>query len=497
MMHQALLVPEVLLEIFTYVHTRPSTTRKLPQIYAHVNRKPFIQITSTLAALARTCKIFHEPAMDLLWSEIHGLAPLLGCVTRLHPLIYCKGMTWLDELPSWVEGIEPLSAHEARQFLRHSSRIRTLNIQTTHHHFLSVIPAEPCVFPRLRSLSLTTTFLNLFLPQTLHQYHLFSVDEGLQSFVTRCIALEHLDIHTDRQGYHNSASQLSDRIRWCRRLVTLSCPMLDWEALKHLSYLPTLLKLEIFQVYDDPLLSNRDIVTLSFLNVTSLSLSFRPLDMDGVDTITVIQHSQFPSLKEFEFEADYLTFEEAERLFHALSHCQADQTLEKINIYLCDENLREPQDKESLTPIPHFLCFTQLRTLQLIFHDSHISLDNDMILQAMSSWPHIRTLEIRDSGVPSSEVSLRGLFTALGLCPQLHTLQVPINIAIIDIDPDAEPIQHTSLRSLTLQTSAEFEIADAETLALARIISAWLPCVDRVQSMYGILNEVNEHLSNL
>ncbi|KAG2108061.1 uncharacterized protein F5147DRAFT_696536, partial [Suillus discolor] len=52
-MHQALLVPEVLLEIFAYVNTIPYT-----------------QITSTqklLAALARTCKIFHEPAMDLLW----------------------------------------------------------------------------------------------------------------------------------------------------------------------------------------------------------------------------------------------------------------------------------------------------------------------------------------------------------------------------------------------------------------------------------------------
>ncbi|KAG2096343.1 uncharacterized protein F5147DRAFT_551628, partial [Suillus discolor] len=64
-MHQALLVPDILLEIFAYVNTIPST-----------------QTTSTqklLAALARTCKIFYEPAMDLLWTEIHGLEPLLGC----------------------------------------------------------------------------------------------------------------------------------------------------------------------------------------------------------------------------------------------------------------------------------------------------------------------------------------------------------------------------------------------------------------------------------
>ncbi|KAG1815820.1 hypothetical protein EV424DRAFT_1325217 [Suillus variegatus] len=74
-MHQALLVPEVLLEIFAYVPpTQTTSTRKV------------------LAALARTCKIFHEPAMDLLWTKIDGLEPLLGCVARLHPLIYHSGI---------------------------------------------------------------------------------------------------------------------------------------------------------------------------------------------------------------------------------------------------------------------------------------------------------------------------------------------------------------------------------------------------------------------
>ncbi|KAG1842317.1 hypothetical protein C8R48DRAFT_737857, partial [Suillus tomentosus] len=79
-----------------------------------------------------------------------------------------------------------------------------------------------------------------------------------------------------------------------------------------------------------------------------------------------------------------------------------------------------------------------------------------MLLQAMSTWPHIRTLAIRDSG-RSSKITLRELFTALGLCPQLHELGFPVNLAIIDIDPDAEPIQHTSLRSLDLESS-EFQI---------------------------------------
>ncbi|KAG1807549.1 hypothetical protein EV424DRAFT_232878, partial [Suillus variegatus] len=165
----------------------------------YANIIPSTETTSAqklLAALARTCKIFHEPAMDLLWTEIHGLEPLLGCVARLHPLIYHNGTRWDDSDKPWAKGVEPLSAHEAHQFLRHSSRIRTLDIQSDHPHLLFVIPTEACVFPRLKSLSLSTTYLNLFLPHMLHRCHLLSIDKGLQSFVTRCIALEHLCIYT-------------------------------------------------------------------------------------------------------------------------------------------------------------------------------------------------------------------------------------------------------------------------------------------------------------
>ncbi|KAG2091809.1 uncharacterized protein F5147DRAFT_822780 [Suillus discolor] len=263
--------------------------------------------------------------------------------------------------------------------------------------------------------------------------------------------------------------------------------MLGWETWKHLSHLPTLLKLEIDRGYEDPpSLSNRDIVNLSFLNITSLS--FRQL-YNSANIITVMQHSQFPSLKEFKFRANYLSLEEAEQLFHALSHCKACRTLEEIIICCLEAEL---QSHEFLTPTPHFLCFTQLQTLQLMFTDFCISLDNDMLLQAMSIWPHIRTLEIDylDAYIFSSEVTLHGLFTALSLCPHLHRLKIPINIATIDVDPDAEPIQHTSLRSLELETSSE--IADPETLA--GIISAWLPCIYRVQNLGVDWDEVNMDL---
>ena len=37
--------------------------------------------TSTLAVLARTCRLFSEPALDVLWSHLPSIGPLL----RLFP----------------------------------------------------------------------------------------------------------------------------------------------------------------------------------------------------------------------------------------------------------------------------------------------------------------------------------------------------------------------------------------------------------------------------
>jgi hypothetical protein len=91
-MHQALLVPEVLLEIFAHVNDTESCST-------------LISSQKHLAALAETCKTFYEPAMEFLWAEINELEPLLGCVTRLHPLVYRSGIEVSARLCSFLFGL--------------------------------------------------------------------------------------------------------------------------------------------------------------------------------------------------------------------------------------------------------------------------------------------------------------------------------------------------------------------------------------------------------
>ncbi|KAG8213563.1 hypothetical protein J3R82DRAFT_10217 [Butyriboletus roseoflavus] len=69
-MHLALYLPEILYNIFG--HVAPVENWEWAQ-----ERLPH---TSDLAALARTCQAFKEPALDVLWSELPDLSALARCV---------------------------------------------------------------------------------------------------------------------------------------------------------------------------------------------------------------------------------------------------------------------------------------------------------------------------------------------------------------------------------------------------------------------------------
>ncbi|KAG1839282.1 hypothetical protein C8R48DRAFT_782131 [Suillus tomentosus] len=488
-MHRALLISEVLSEIFSHVNENRSlqTGKKL----------------LSLEALARTCKAFHEPAMDLLWADLYGIIPLLGCVPRLHQLIYHTG----SKLPSldWSKGVDPLSEHEAHRFLHHAARVRSLHISCSADlHLFAILPIETCMFPKLLSLAfivrrLQHKYLYIFLSPTLRRCVLSVINPDFKSFATRCVALEHLSLKIpewERQSADNR-TLLSDSVRLCKRLVTLSCLPLDWAAWKHLSDLPSLLKVSVCEPRSASRWSlDRDIVNFAhFLNVTTLSFDVNM----AAYAITVMQHSEFPSLREFEVVADVLPCAEAEQLFRALSQCKANQTLEHISIAARFSKVEEPLF-DSSAAVTQLLCFTHLRTVQLDLHHC-IHIDNDLLLEVVSSWPHIRSLKLVDTKMPPT-VTFRGLLAALRLCPHLHTLHILMDAVNIDIDPAAESFQHTTLHNLDLSQS---DIEDAETVA--RIIFSVFPCIDRIPTQRDCWNapvgfykkwaEVNKHLGYL
>lgn len=301
--------------------------------------------------------------------------------------------------------------------------------------------------------------------------------------IPRCPALEGLDIVT--MGTVAQAPHLSETIRSCKALVRLQCPPLNSAAWKHLSTVPTLLNVSIYQESFSGSLSRLDTHNLSFstfLNVTTLRFRLVPI----TDIIAVIQHSEFLSLKEFELVDHILPGAELLPLLRALSQCKACNTLENIAIYDDDPEVDEPS-ANSFAVTRELLCFTQLRSLRLYVGCS-TNPDNVSLFEAMSSWPQIRSLSLSDPHRRPPQVTFRGLFAALSQYLHLHALHVEIDAANIDIDPKAESFQHTSLKSIGYYSSPA---ANAE--AVARIIFIMLPNV-QLADTWG---DVNTHLQSL
>ncbi|KAG1748069.1 hypothetical protein EDB19DRAFT_239404 [Suillus lakei] len=485
-MHPALLLFEVLLEIFSHLYQLPGVSSGLP----HSRWRPEALRVSrkSLAALARTCKTFHEPAMTLLWADLDGIIPLLGCVPRLYPFLGSK--RWQD-LP---EGIEPLSEHEARQFMRHAARVRALHMTTSQHFFLLTVldATETCLFPKLWSLSLSrmvpdARHVQFLLSPALRRLSVSTLSLDIKSIVARSAALEDLFINMSHRSTADELSLVSDIIRSCtERLVNLTCRApLDWAAWKHLSNIPTLLTVVIEGWFLSPL--NHRLKFAPFLKLTALSLA-----LTATEIITVMRHSEFPSLQSFTMHVRSWTRAEAEQFFRALSQCKACPTLKHIKI---DSNVESWPDEQlgmSLTIIRQFLCFTQLQTLRLHVHHA-IYLDDDLFVEAMSSWPHIRSLIlIGHPHLRQPTVTFRGLFAALHFCPHLRALQVMIDTSTsTDIGPAAEPFQHTSLQILRVGTSS---VVEAEAEAVARMIFCMLPRVEQVADPKWAWHQVNRHL---
>ncbi|KAG1873177.1 hypothetical protein F4604DRAFT_777250 [Suillus subluteus] len=462
-MHQALFVCEILLNIFSHVDQSLSS----PYCPKSLARK-------SLAAHAITCKHFHELAMDFLWADLDVIVPLLGCVTRLNPIIYQNSKIYI-----WSsQDIEPLSEHEARQFLRHTARVRSLHVESSsckHIHLFANIPIETCVFPSLFSLSFIVAhphakYLRLFLSPTLRRCDLSAIHPDFKYIATRFAALERLSIKPSffNDSMVDDLPLLSNTICLCKQLTTLHCPPLDWAAWRHISNLPTLLTVEISdsrRALHWPL--GRD--THNFATFRNLTGLFFYVDT-ATYTIAVVQHSELPSLQEFVIGVRDLPCAEAEQLCRALSQCKANQNLKRIKIISSCQTVREPPSRV----ITQFFCFTQLRTLELDFPHCCFNLDNNLLLEAMASWPHISSLILVDKKtVPT--VTFRGLFTALLQCPYLLRLDMSIDAVRIDIDPTAEPFRHATLESLNLTWC---HVADAE--AVARILFSMLPRINEV-----------------
>lgn len=92
-MHHALEIREILSIIFSHC-----TPLDLLSAYRDEDDS-----ASDLLALARTCRVFKDPALDLLWRDLDDLSPLVRCLPEAFHTVsgrYCNTVVrWLPVLP--------------------------------------------------------------------------------------------------------------------------------------------------------------------------------------------------------------------------------------------------------------------------------------------------------------------------------------------------------------------------------------------------------------
>ncbi|KAJ7054945.1 hypothetical protein C8F01DRAFT_1161873, partial [Mycena amicta] len=112
--------------------------------------------TAALACLARTCRIFMDPALDALWMQQTTLNNIMKCL----PSDCWKETIVANASLSAIRLLRPLKAADWRIASKYRTRIRSLELYFLDDDFptselfdaLSLaFPAE-CVFSKLRSL---------------------------------------------------------------------------------------------------------------------------------------------------------------------------------------------------------------------------------------------------------------------------------------------------------------------------------------------------------
>ncbi|KAF8552009.1 hypothetical protein OG21DRAFT_1466366 [Imleria badia] len=430
-MHHALCIEEILLHIFSYCYTHwrrwPSRPPGRQCWYANVH----------LAALARTCRAFKEPALDMIWDDLNDLTPLVRCLPE----------------SSWVEseGIYSLQKRleqpEWDIILGYAHRVRALPCISGSSGLAGDCIEALCnpptsiesIFPNLRVVGLdetSATLAPLIRHLTNPKLTAISLDGSgnlgavIDTFAEKCPSVASFHV-----WQWANADTISGVIcRW-NNLCSVQCydVGLNVDALSHLSRLRHLLHMS-FKVHDAvvdrmPAAAQSSTFMLSFSALHDLYLASDSLTpiwrllhhfrLPVIHDLSVALHAHptAPDLMSF-----FVAFREA---------CTHHDSLNKLSLRVY--GVQNQSDGSQLANAsPYHITFDRLRPLTVFVNIKSITLDipcgadlNEReLLRLASSWPHLESFEVGENHdwTTSSALTPGGFLQLLERCRSLRVL---------------------------------------------------------------------------
>ncbi|KAF7338981.1 hypothetical protein MVEN_01974300 [Mycena venus] len=468
-MHRALRIPEIVW-----------------MIASHLDGKAYWSGESAaLAALARTSKSFHGPALDALWWHQGTLRNLVDCMPAdLWELETIDRMSTLR----LRRQIQPADWDRALQY---SVRIRSLSVSTSPRYLdrrwecLSQVfrvihlgVPRDYLMPNLEALSwhpgprIEFAHIQSFLGPRIKSIHLPSLNSPGQLSVLSTLTRNYTrltEVTIDR-FYHlvNGQMQIQRPISvfvhalQCVRSLSVGC--LDLAAIGSIGQLPTLESLTLALSAE---------VSLSGLSGQGLFRNLRQLSLLGdrggeIEAATAfVRTCGNPKLVRFEAHFSRSPTAEATEIFYQtlVDHCSHDalETLE-VDPHGFPEAAVETCIVRAHTLKPLY-CFTRLIVVSILAPVGYQQ-DDTTIAELAAAWPQIEELRLKAGEHKHQCGTLLALRAFAQHCPNLHTLEISFDACSVPPPhPDPYLRQHLLHPALVSLDVAKSPISDAFDVA--------------------------------
>ncbi|KAJ6487555.1 hypothetical protein DFH09DRAFT_1105816 [Mycena vulgaris] len=422
-MDRALAIPEVVSLVFEEVASPP------PGLPSSANR-PYGAVG--LARLARTCRAFSDPALDLLWKSQYTIIPLLRCFPP-----------HLWEITGSGTPDDPKIFH------------------------LGWSPNDPTVFP----------YITLFLGSALSSVHLTVLPtlphpSLLSHLAAKFPTLQKISISEPTSAVVNATIVLaiSSLVLAMTNAKEVRVPYLHAEAYLHLASLTSLEILEVNALWG---VSLPELGAPSHPSFPSLrDLNLRSFTIEGAtDLVTMFSNPPLESLYLIISASPSASTMQA--FFATLADHASHSDLTHLDVHI-GESLDPVSYSGTLLVLPPLLTFHNLR---------YISLELPFGMAIDDSWcsslasPHLEELVLEPRGSPPSTARLAALVAFTRDCSVLRELTLPVDAT--DTAALTFPLQprvrQTNLRGVWFPDSP---IRSAPPVA--RFLSSLFPCINRL-----------------
>ncbi|KAG2144266.1 hypothetical protein DEU56DRAFT_790886 [Suillus clintonianus] len=430
-MHVCLLPTEILLYLFEFNTIEDCNWRPIsvPQ----------------LAALARTCRAFKEPALDILWKDIHGFKPLISCLP--------EGIISTDT-EGYLTFKRPLLDAEWRLIDRNARRIRSFTVidselDALDSHGMQAFMSTPSPTPLLPNLRILRwcdereyffPLLRTLLVSTITSIQLgskstppsFAQSALLASLPGRCPSIQELDC-TCVGDSTESSDAICEALYGLRELSRLDTGVLSTQEFFRLAALPSLKSLDFilrtYNIHEMP--SDSTSTIFSQLNQVHLTAPSQSV----VNRFT--RSVRFPSCRSVTVDVDYGGLGgdplDIPDLIVSLSECFSPALEELCVDFDFDFDFYEAKGVIanrrsyvlSFHAVAPLLSFNRLTDLQLGWMCT--SDINDASLKTIAqSWPQLETLAFGGSArwLTPPSLTFVGLVHLIQHCRRLRMLQI-------------------------------------------------------------------------